>query len=144
VSYPNPTELQKVILEELKDVGGKARLSNLYERVTKRFPQLTKADLERRTPSGSNYWKGYIRFGLDALKKKGMVANLAPGVWGISGYPPIPSPSQVKALGGSEDGFHSLQITLPSGGKASLVIPVKFTVADAEYLYKILLSFAQK
>jgi hypothetical protein len=140
MSMPVSAELHTVIIEELRKLGGKAKLSDLYESVTKRFPQLTKADLERSTPSGSNWWTGYIRFGLDALKKKGLVSNLAVGVWGVS----TPPPPQVKASGGSENGFHSFQIALKSGGKASLVIPVNFTVTDAEYLYKILLSFAQK
>jgi len=143
VSYPNPTELQKVILEELKNLGGKAKLSDLYEHVPQRFPKLTKAELERRVPSGSNYWTGYIRFGLDGLKKKGEIVNLERGVWGISSSPPFILP-QAKALGSSEDGFHSFQIACEKGGRVNLVVPVNVTGDDVERIHKILVSVTQE
>ena len=140
MSFPRSTELQNAILKEIQALGGKAKLSDLYSRLTKRFPQLTKEDLNRRTPSGANWWTGYIRFGLDALKKNGKVVWLAPGVWGINNLPP---PPQARALSGSEEEFHSLQITFESGWKASIIVPVNITNTDVERVRKVLLSLVQ-
>ena len=139
MSIPRPSALHKVIVEEIRARGGKVRLADLYDPLTKKFPQLTSADLQRRTPSGSNWWQGYIRFALDALKKKGEVTHLTTGVWGVS---PPRSPRPIIEVGWAddEDKVHTIQIALPSGGKAALRVPRNITDADVELIHRILSS----
>ncbi len=66
-------EAEMVLLEELQSESKAAKTGDLVKRAMKRFPQLTKLELGRRTPSGTLWWPGRFRFDLDRLKKKGEV-----------------------------------------------------------------------
>lgn len=143
MSIPSPTALQKVIVDVIQAHGGKVRLCDLYKPVTGKFPQLTAADLDRRTPSGTNWWQGYIRFALDALKKKGVLAHPAHGVWGLSSSTSLPTVSSGPDAGYAGQ-VHSIQIALPSGGKAALTVPTHMTSKDVEVIHRVLSSLAQR
>ena len=145
MSIPRPSELHPAILEEIRKHGGKIKLSDLYDPLTKGFPQLTSADLQRRTPSGSNYWQGYIRFALDALKKRGDVVNLAHGVWGLNNPPP-PAPPKPYAIasGDRNEGNQLIEIVLSGGGKANITVPRNITNADVERIRRVLSSLVEE
>ena len=77
-------QAEEAILDELDRAGRPIKTSELVTRTIKRFPQLTRAELRRTTPCGSNWWRGRIRFDLDRLKKRGEVVNVSPAYWAIS------------------------------------------------------------
>ena len=65
-------------------LGGKARARDVYEEVTKLFPQLTEADLSETLTTGSNRWTNRIQWARQALVSKGELASAAHGVWSIT------------------------------------------------------------
>lgn len=102
MSIPTMSEIEIAILWEIFDRGepiGRHRtganysefegavqiqLADLYAPVTEHFPELTDEDLDKTTPSGTNHWRGKIRFAMNGLKKKGMVEHRRRGVWAIT------------------------------------------------------------
>jgi restriction endonuclease Mrr len=77
-------EREDALIEEAQKEGKPIKTSDLLDRVLKRFSQLTLLELQRRTPSGSLWWRGCFRFDLDRLKKKGMMRNPAKGYWKVT------------------------------------------------------------
>ena len=77
-------EAEMALLEELRKEGRLSRTGKSVGEVIKRFPQLTPAELQRRTPSGTIFWPGRFRFDLDHLKKRGYATNPVTGFWEIT------------------------------------------------------------
>jgi len=77
-------EAEMALLEELRKEGRLSRTGKSVGETIKRFPQLTPAELQRQTPSGTIFWPGRFRFDLDHLKKRGYATNPVKGFWEIT------------------------------------------------------------
>ncbi len=77
-------EAELALLDEMQKEGKPIKTGELVATAIKHFPQLTDAELRRRTPSGSLFWRGRFRFDLDHLKKRRHATNLVKGFWGIT------------------------------------------------------------
>jgi restriction endonuclease Mrr len=72
------------LLQELSKGDEPIETGTAVEKAIGHFPQLTSAELKRRTPSGTLFWPGRFRFDLDHLKKQGYAANPSRGFWEIT------------------------------------------------------------
>lgn len=79
-----PEEAEIALLEELDKGGGTLDTKSVVTRAIKHFSSLTPAELQRKTPSGREWWEGYFRFALDRLKRKGEATNRQRGWWAIT------------------------------------------------------------
>jgi len=77
-------EAEMALLEELRKEGRLSRTGKSVGEAIERFPQLTPAELQRQTPSGTIFWPGRFRFDLDHLKKRGYATNPVKGFWEIT------------------------------------------------------------
>jgi restriction endonuclease Mrr len=77
-------EAEMALLEELRKEGKLSGTGKSVGEAIKHFPQLTPAELQRRTPSGTIFWPGRFRFDLDHLKKRGYATNPVKGFWEIT------------------------------------------------------------
>jgi len=77
-------EAKRALLEELRKESRLSKTGRCVEEAIKHFPQLTPAELQRRTPSGTLFWPGRFRFDLDHLKKRGYASNPVKGYWEIT------------------------------------------------------------
>jgi hypothetical protein len=77
-------EAEMALLEELRKEGKLSETGKSVGEAIKHFPQLTPAELQRRTPSGTIFWPGRFRFDLDHLKKRGYATNPVKSFWGIT------------------------------------------------------------
>jgi hypothetical protein len=102
-------DAELALLEEMQKEGKPIKTSELVARAIKHFPQLTPAELQRRTPSGTMFWPGKFRFYLDDLKKTGQASNRVKGYWEITSMgrqrlakpaspPTRPDPRMAKSL----------------------------------------------
>jgi len=72
------------LLKELQNEGRSIKTGELVRRAMGHFPQLTRSELRRRTPSGTLWWPGRFRYDLDRLKKRGEVRIPRRGYWEIT------------------------------------------------------------
>ncbi len=79
-------EAEMALLDELRKEGKFSKTGKSVGEAIKHFPQLTPAELERRTPSGTIFWPGRFRFDLDHLKKRGYATNPVKGFWEITNF----------------------------------------------------------
>jgi len=84
MKFPRYDEVQPIILKELVNMGGKGTTNEIYERVAKHFPYLTKADTEERYKTGDKKWSAYVRSAKSVLVKNGDVVSSGRGKWKIT------------------------------------------------------------
>lgn len=77
-------EAEMALLEELRKEGRLSKTGECVGEAIEHFPQLTPAELQRRTPSGTIFWPGRFRFDLDRLKKRRYATNPVKGFWEIT------------------------------------------------------------
>jgi len=78
-------EAELALLRELKNEGKPVKTKELVKRVISQFPsELTPLELKRRTPSGTFWWGGRLRYDLNRLKKKGEARRPVKGCWEIT------------------------------------------------------------
>jgi restriction system protein len=81
---PKQQEIEIPLLASLEKLSGKARPQDVYETVTKSFPQLTEADLAERLQSGGSRWTNRIQFARQRLVERGEMESPTWGIWGIT------------------------------------------------------------
>ena len=82
---PSQTDIEVPLLLAVKTLGGRAKPEQVYDVVTKYFPNLTEADLAEEVESGgSNKWKNRIRWVRQRLISKGELASPEYGWWEIT------------------------------------------------------------
>jgi len=72
------------LLLEIERMGGEAHPQNIYPKVTAHFPQLTRADLERKKADGTNLWENRIAWVRYHLAENGEIDKSIRGVWRIT------------------------------------------------------------
>jgi restriction endonuclease Mrr len=77
-------EAEMALIEELRKESRVSKTGKCVGEAINHFPQLTPAELQRRTPSGTLFWPGRFRFDLDHLKKRGYATNPVKGYWEIT------------------------------------------------------------
>ncbi|MGA3094289.1 MAG: winged helix-turn-helix domain-containing protein [Dehalococcoidales bacterium] len=78
-------EAELALLEELVKCGGEGETGTIVEKAMKHFPILQGVEeLNRITPSGSDWWSGRFRFDFSRLKRKGEAENIQHGLWRIT------------------------------------------------------------
>jgi restriction system protein len=82
---PSQTDIEAPLLLAVKALGGKAKPEQVYDLVTKYFPDLTGSDLAEEVHSGgSNKWKNRIRWVRQRLISKGELVSPEYGWWAIT------------------------------------------------------------
>jgi restriction system protein len=82
---PSQTDIEIPLLLAVKTLGGKAKPEQVYDLLTRYFPDLTEADLAEEVHSGgSNKWKNRIRWVRQRLISKGELASPEYGWWAIT------------------------------------------------------------
>lgn len=88
MAFPKYREIELPLLYEIDALGGKARPSELYDRLASYFPMLTRDDLKSETYSGGqNKWQNMVRWARFNLVKKGelqLPENAGHGNWAIT------------------------------------------------------------
>jgi restriction system protein len=82
--FPQQWQIEIPLLRAVAALGGEARAKDVYEAVTKQFPQLTEAELSQTLSSGSNKWTNRIQWARQALVSKGDLTSAGHGVWSIT------------------------------------------------------------
>lgn len=81
---PKQSEIELPLLQVLIEIGGKGKPSEIYPLVSKKFPQLTKEDLQEKIVSGSNKWTNRIQWVRHQLIQKGFIHAPEYGIWAIT------------------------------------------------------------
>ena len=84
MALPKQDDIELPLLEEIEGMGGQAQPSELYPKVTIRFPQITQADLNRTTKQGGSKWENRIQFARQKLVEKGQMDKSVRGIWRIT------------------------------------------------------------
>ena len=82
--FPSHKRLGYAIITSLLELGNEARSIDVYPLVTEKFPELTKADLLEKVPSGANKWINKIQWARASLKNQGLVESKSYGIWILS------------------------------------------------------------
>jgi len=82
--FPPYDELEPIILKELVSMGGEGTTDEIYGRVAKHFPYLSKAEMERKYKHGDKKWPTYVRSVKALLVKNGDVVSSSRGKWKIT------------------------------------------------------------
>jgi restriction system protein len=86
MSIPSEKDIEVPLLKELEAVGGKAKPSDLYDRVAKHFPNLTPSDREAKHPETDvPIWKNRVQWARQHLVNKGQIDASVRGIWRITG-----------------------------------------------------------
>lgn len=112
---PKQWEIELPLLQTVAALGGKARAREVYDAVTKQFPQLTDSDRSETLATGSNRWTNRIQWARQALVSKGELASAGHGVWSITdkGRERL---SSTKTSASEVDGFESRAEKEPPSG----------------------------
>lgn len=81
---PKQKEIEIPLLEALIELGGEAKPSQIYHRVTGKFPDVTSRDLSERLPSGGNRWTNRIQWARLNLLHNGEIESPRWGIWKIT------------------------------------------------------------
>lgn len=84
MTMPSQTEIEQPLLKVINSLGGKAKPKELYEKLTKEFPDLTQFELEERLESGGNKWTNRIQWARQKLVDKGELCSPERGYWEIT------------------------------------------------------------
>jgi restriction system protein len=82
---PKQSEIEVPLLQVLASLpGGQGRPQDIYPLLEKRFPNLTKEDLQERLDSGALKWNNRVQWVRQALLAKGDLASPERGIWAIT------------------------------------------------------------
>lgn len=82
---PKQAVIEVPLLQVLAEMpGGRARPSDVYARIEKQFPELTKADLAERLDSGDLKWTNRVQWVRQSLVSKGEMSSPSRGIWAIT------------------------------------------------------------
>lgn len=82
---PKQALIEVPLLQVLAEMpGGEAKPSDVYSRLEKRFPELTKADLAERLDSGDLRWTNRVQWVRQSLVSKGEMSSPSRGIWAIT------------------------------------------------------------
>lgn len=81
---PKTKDLQVPVLRALVELGGRARASQVYEKVTSYFPLLTDAEQAEQLPSGGSRWTNRIQWARQRLVEASMVSSPEYGMWEVT------------------------------------------------------------
>jgi restriction system protein len=85
MAIPSVKYIELPLLQELEAAGGKAKPTELYDKVAKHFPQLTSADRKARHPiSDAFIWENRVRWARQHLVNKGEIDASVYGIWKIT------------------------------------------------------------
>ena len=85
MSIPSEKDIEVPLLKELEAVGGKAKPSELYDKVAKHFPNLTSDDLQAKHPrTGIPIWTNRVQWARQHLVNRGQIDASVRGVWRIT------------------------------------------------------------
>ncbi|MTI83941.1 MAG: hypothetical protein FH756_08535 [Firmicutes bacterium] len=59
---PKQKEIEIPLLQVLMDMGGSGKPSEIYPKVTQKFPELTKEEVQQTLSSGTNKWTNRIQW----------------------------------------------------------------------------------
>lgn len=94
---PPQVAVVPVLLRVLYELGGRARPSDVYPRVTERFPEIQAEDLAETLRSGVNRWINRIQWARQDLVLAGLVDRSERGVWVLT-----PAGEQLARAGASD------------------------------------------
>ncbi len=82
---PKQALIEVPLLQVLAEMpGGEAKPSDVYPRLEKRFPELTKADLAEQLDSGGSKWTNRVQWVRQSLVSKGEMSSPSRGSWAIT------------------------------------------------------------
>lgn len=81
---PTMLEIEIPLLSALEKLGGSGRPKQVYESITKSFPELTEADLSEKLQRGESKWTNRIQWGRQRLIESGDMTSPNYGVWAIT------------------------------------------------------------
>lgn len=81
---PKQTEMEIPLIEVICTLGGQGTPQQIYPLMTKKFPSLTKEDLEETMLSGYNKWTNRIQWVRQHLIDKGELVSPQRGIWAIT------------------------------------------------------------
>lgn len=82
---PKQSEMEEPLLETIYELGGRAKTTDIYKNITKRFPQLTKEDLELKQKNGTTIvWWNRIQWVRQKLILTGELISIGHGIWAIT------------------------------------------------------------
>jgi restriction endonuclease Mrr len=84
MSFPSRREIEFVLLLEIDSMGREGYPQDIYSRVTAHFPQITKADLERKKSDGTSLWENRIAWARYQLAENGEIDKSIRGIWRIT------------------------------------------------------------
>jgi tetratricopeptide (TPR) repeat protein len=82
---PTEKEMEEPLLVTIYELGGKAKTKDVYKKMTTKFPELTKEDIERRERNGSTVvWWNRIQWVRQKLLSKEELSSAGYGIWAIT------------------------------------------------------------
>ena len=81
MTMPTRHEIHPVLLNVLSDWEGTPRAKDVVAEVTRRFPQLTTADLSKVNKDGGSTWRNRVHWARQDLVMRGLVDKSVHGVW---------------------------------------------------------------
>lgn len=86
MSYPKQYEIELPLLQTIHELGGAAKTTDIYPRVSKHFPQLTEEDLVAKLPSSPSTfkWQNLVQWCRQGLVEKGEIDGSTRGVWKLT------------------------------------------------------------
>jgi len=86
MSYPKQYEIEIPLLQTIHELGGAAKTTDIYPRVSKHFPQLTEEDLIAKLPSSPSTfkWQNLVQWCRQGLVEKGEIDGSTRGIWKLT------------------------------------------------------------
>lgn len=82
---PKQVLVEVPLLQVLAEMpGGEAKPGDIYPRLEKRFPELTKEDLAEQLDSGDFKWRNRVQWVRQSLISKGEMSSPSRGIWAIT------------------------------------------------------------
>lgn len=82
---PKQALVEVPLLQVLAEMpGGEAKPGDIYPRLEKRFPELTKEDLAEQLDSGGGKWTNRVQWVRQSLVSKGEMSSPSRGIWAIT------------------------------------------------------------
>jgi len=86
MAYPKQYEIEVPLLLTIHELGGAAKTTDIYPRVSKHFPQLTEEDLVAKLPSSPSTfkWQNLVQWCRQGLVEKGEIDGSTRGIWKLT------------------------------------------------------------